>query len=79
MQQVKKWIGEALGADEDASVDALEQWMSAAGLPDLHRLIDAPVDADAIAAASAMSSSMKGNPVTIPQARLAEMIAKAFL
>lgn len=79
LQQVKKWIGEALGTDEDASVDALEQWMGAAGLPDLHRLIDAPVDADAIAVASAMSSSMKGNPVTIPQARLAEMIAKAFL
>lgn len=79
LQQVKKWIGEALGTDEDASVDALEQWMGAAGLPDLHRLIDEPVDADAIAAASAMSSSMKGNPVTIPQARLAEMIAKAFL
>lgn len=79
LQQVKEWIGAALGTEENAAIDALDRWMDTAGLRKLGSLLRAPLDADAIAAASAMSSSMKGNPVTIPHARLSAMINRTFL
>lgn len=78
LQDVKIWIGEALNVEEKKAIDALEQWIDGAGLPKLVNLSLGQVDVDSIASASAMSSSMKGNPVTIPQERLVNLIKKSF-
>ncbi|NVO28788.1 iron-containing alcohol dehydrogenase [Donghicola sp. C2-DW-16] len=78
LAQVKLWIGQALSVPEEQAIDALEQWMDAAGLPRLADLTPEAPDAANVASASAMSSSMKGNPVTIPHSRLTEMVQKAF-
>ncbi|MCI5039900.1 MAG: iron-containing alcohol dehydrogenase [Donghicola eburneus] len=79
LQRVKEWIATALGTDPEQAIDALDRWIDSAGLPRLSTLVDTLIDAERIAEASAMSSSMKGNPVTIPQDRLTKMIAKTFM
>lgn len=79
LQRVKEWIATALGTDPEQAIDALDRWIDSAGLPKLSALVDTLIDAERIAEASAMSSSMKGNPVTIPQDRLTKMIAKTFM
>ncbi len=78
LEEVKVWIAAALGGPKERSIDALEAWIDRAGLPQLSDLVEQPLDFDAIAAASALSSSMKGNPVTIPNVRLSRMIRAAF-
>ncbi len=78
LQEVKIWIAKALDVEENKAIDALDQWIDEAGLPKLVKLTLGQIDADSIASASAMSSSMKGNPVTIPQERLVNLIKKSF-
>ncbi|MEY8881039.1 iron-containing alcohol dehydrogenase [Donghicola sp. XS_ASV15] len=78
LEEVKLWMATVLGGSKENSIDALEAWIDQAGLPWLSDLVDGPVDSDAVAAASALSSSMKGNPVTIPHERLSQMIRVAF-
>ncbi|MGP3696316.1 iron-containing alcohol dehydrogenase [Rhodobacter sp. NSM] len=70
-------LGQTLGTSPREAPEALEAWVRAAGLPRLADLGLDPADHAAVAEASAVSSSMKGNPVGLTQAALVEAMRQA--
>ncbi len=77
LDEIARLVGAAFGADPEDAFDALEAWIDAAGLPRLGALGIDPDDHARIAAESASSSSMKGNPVPLDQATLTAMLDAA--
>jgi len=77
LREVRAWIAGALGGGEGDAVETLRAWTDRQGLPRLGALGVTAADADAIAAASAASSSMRGNPVALTPEALAEIVRAA--
>lgn len=73
--QIAHWIGAVFGAGD--SIDALEHWMHAAGLPRLSEQGLHPRDHTAVAEAAAASSSMKANPARLSAADLVAVMTAA--
>ena len=76
--EVEEWIAEALGCDADAAIDRLVAWSREHGLPGLAEAGLDPAELPAIADAAQKSSSMRGNPVVLPTARLVQMMEQAW-
>ncbi|WP_431300871.1 iron-containing alcohol dehydrogenase [Tabrizicola sp. BL-A-41-H6] len=70
-------IAAAFGTTAEAAPQALQTWARSAGLPDLADLGVRPEDHGAIVAASASASSMKGNPVSLPDAALLDILRRS--
>lgn len=75
--EVRAWIARALGGGEGDAVETLRAWTERQGLPRLGGLGVTSADAEAIAVASAGSSSMRGNPVVLTPEALAEIVRAA--
>lgn len=71
-------LAPALGCATADAPEALAAWAHAEGLPRLAALGLARDQIPDIAAASASSSSMKGNPVPLPQSALERILEAAF-
>ncbi|SFN52197.1 hypothetical protein SAMN04488056_101172 [Cohaesibacter marisflavi] len=67
---VKNCIGGALGCSADQAFDQLASWSRANALPGLGDLGLEAAQIPSVAEASAMSSSMKGNPLPLPRETL---------
>lgn len=70
-------LAEVLGSSEAEAPSALQAWAWAEGLPGLAALGVTEDQHQAIAAASLAASSMKGNPVVLPEASLREVLERA--
>ena len=77
LAEVCGWIAAALGGPPGEAAAALARWIEAAGLPTLAALGVDPPDHAAIAAASARSSSMRGNPLDLTETELSALLASA--
>ena len=75
--EVAGWIGMALGEDGD-SLDTLEAWIDACGLPRLGAMGVAAADIPDLAEASRGSSSMRGNPVALPVEALEKVLCDSL-
>jgi alcohol dehydrogenase class IV len=71
-------IGAVLGATPDHALDRLASWSEAHGLPRLGAMGLRSEDIDEVAGLAAASSSMKANPVVLPQATLAAVLRAAL-
>nr|WP_237402264.1 iron-containing alcohol dehydrogenase [Rhodovulum sulfidophilum] len=72
IERVLDWIGAAFGGQGAEALDRFGDWIAASGLPPLPGM-----DHAAVAAEAGASSSMKGNPVPLSAATLAEVLAEA--
>ncbi len=70
-------LAEALGATAEEAPSALQAWAWAEGLPGLAALGVADAQHEAIARASLVASSMKGNPVALSEAALRDILDRA--
>lgn len=77
LDQVCNIIAAAFGATPDAAPVALQTWSRGAGLSDLAGLGVRIEDHAAIVAASALASSMKGNPVLLTDAALLDILRRS--
>jgi alcohol dehydrogenase class IV len=77
MADVGRWIAAALGGAGDDAPGRLASWANGRGLPSLVALGLPPADHGAVAAASAASSSMRGNPVALTPDELSALLAAA--
>ena len=77
LDKVVGLIGDAFDVSPDEAPKALQAWAQSAGLADLIGLGVKPADHAAIIAASASASSMKGNPVTLTNDAMAEILRLA--
>ncbi|MFT7391227.1 MAG: alcohol dehydrogenase class IV [Paracoccaceae bacterium] len=75
--EVCAMIGAAFDCDAADAPAALAAWAHGAGLPGLGALGHDPADSGSVAAASAASSSMKGNPLPLTEAELIAAMAAA--
>lgn len=78
IRDVEQAIADALDCGAHEAIDALADWSRAQGLPGIGA---AGLERSAlpdIAAAATQSSSMRGNPVVLPAARLVEMMEAAW-
>jgi len=78
IQEVEQWIAAALGCGTDEAIDRLAAWSRTAGLPGLGASGLDPSSLATIAETAAGSSSMKGNPVVLPAARLVQAMEEAW-
>ncbi|MEX0385958.1 iron-containing alcohol dehydrogenase [Spiribacter onubensis] len=78
LHEVEHWISAALGCGAEEAIDRLAVWSRAAGLPGLGSSGLDPSSLPAIAGTAAGSSSMKGNPVVLPAARLVQAMEEAW-
>ena len=78
IHEVEQWIAAALGCGTDEAIDRLAAWSRAAGLPGLGASGLDPSSLATIAETAAGSSSMKGNPVVLPAARLVQAMEEAW-
>lgn len=74
LQEVRKWIADAMGDSPDQAFERLENWIEDAGLPRFSTMGGSQIDEIFIAEGAAVSSSMKGNPVKLPADRLAKLV-----
>ncbi len=74
---VCRTLGAALGVDAQAAPQALAAWARGAGLPGLTAQGLRPADHAVTAAAALTSSSMKGNPVSLPVEALRAVLGAA--
>ncbi|MCE8457480.1 alcohol dehydrogenase, partial [Rhodovulum sulfidophilum] len=72
IERVLDWIGAAFGGQGAEALDRFGDWIAASGLTPLPGM-----DPAAVAAEAGASSSMKGNPVPLSAATLAEVLAEA--
>lgn len=77
LDEVCAVLAKALGSTAVEAPAALQAWARAEGLPGLAALGVSAGSHDTIAAASLSASSMKGNPVTLDQNALVEVLAAA--
>ncbi len=78
IHEVEQWIAGALACGSDEAIDRLAAWSRARGLPGLGSAGLESSSLAAIAEAAAGSSSMKGNPVVLPAARLVQAMEEAW-
>lgn len=78
IDEVCGWIAGVFGGATEGAPETLAAWAEAAGLPRLSAMGVAAETFTDIAAASASSSSMKGNPVPLDQRTLEEILSRAF-
>ena len=77
LEDIRRWIGQALGCRSDAAFVSLAEWSRDQGAPGLDALgIDAEMRA-AAAKAAASSSSMKANPVRLDEEELVRIMDAA--
>ncbi len=76
--QVRDWIAGALACPPNAAFETLAEWSAGHGLPRLGTMGVAASDLPAIAEAAQASSSMKGNPVALSAAELADILRAAY-
>lgn len=77
LAELRAEIAGVLGGDPADAPQVLAQWAAGQGLPGLTALGVDPADHARIAAEAQASSSMKGNPVPLPDAALVEMMRRA--
>ncbi|SNY92682.1 Alcohol dehydrogenase, class IV [Cohaesibacter sp. ES.047] len=76
--EVRGWLAAALSCSSEDVYMCLQRWSAAHGLPSLSELGLQEEDIPAIAEASQASSSMKGNPLPLSAAELADILNKAL-